>query len=409
MNLRIIHIVIAALISGMLLVSTFGQTREAFLTTATRIENELLKHPKSKEREDLRREVVEFKSALERNISLKKPSLTSGEIEINNGKLRKFEDGLKAIAAKPAGGGVPANNANEIDVAREQRQQRKQHLEDRIKDLQTKLKNGSIPADAPVRDRVSNMLKTIETLDSQAELDRFEPEVKQLEGEIEAAEKSASWLPDPWTIFVYGVPSLIVMGLALVGGYLWRKQSRKAKNEVSSELSNLRRKQADLSQKLDAYMKVSTDLSQQLANHKSEIAKLKQAVSAQSSAAPFAPPPPPIDTYQREQPRFPVSVEDYLSKYGPGSIAVKYDYKEGMLVQDGANEGGLLVVQDDGRSLLVPSFGFFQTKSDYTNYFERYYSCERPMGGNVWIKQPASVFQTDGGWKLEAQGELEVR
>ena len=123
----------------------------------------------------------------------------------------------------------------------------------------------------------------------------------------------------------------------------------------------------------------------------------------------FAPPPPPVDVYQPPPPRFPVSVEDYLAKQGAGAVAVKYDYKEGMLVQDSGNEGGLLVVQDGGRSFLVPSFGFFQTKSDFTTYFERYYACDRPMGGNVWIKQPASVRSADGGWRLESQGELEVR
>jgi hypothetical protein len=83
-----------------------------------------------------------------------------------------------------------------------------------------------------------------------------------------------------------------------------------------------------------------------------------------------------------------------------------------MLVQDAEQEGGLLVVRDDasdGLLYLVPSFGFFQTKSDYTNYFERYYACTRPAGGNVWIRQPATVNPVNGGWQLANQGELEIR
>jgi hypothetical protein len=58
---------------------------------------------------------------------------------------------------------------------------------------------------------------------------------------------------------------------------------------------------------------------------------------------------------------------------------------------------------------LVPSLTFFSTKAEYTTYFERYFSCAKPMGGTVWIRQPATVSRTDGGWQLASMGELEVR
>ncbi len=84
-----------------------------------------------------------------------------------------------------------------------------------------------------------------------------------------------------------------------------------------------------------------------------------------------------------------------------------------MLVEDGDNEGNLLVVRDDSTPVnslyLVPSLGFFHTKSDYTSYFENYYACARPTGGSVWIRQPATVNRVNGGWQLAQPGELEVR
>lgn len=218
--------------------------------------------------------------------------------------------------------------------------------------------------------------------------------------------KSFDW----WEWALIGLAGLLVIGGIGAAGFFLRRGKQRERADIDLNFNKLARKQAEFSQKIEALNKVSTDLSQQVAQQKAEISRLKQtSISAASSYA--AAPPPSMSSYQppREEPQFPVEVESYLEKVGRAATPVKYDYKEGMLVPDATQEGGLIIVQADGLLYLVPSFGFFQTKSDYTNYYERYYACARPMGGSVWIRQPATVNQVGGGWQLAQQGELEVR
>jgi hypothetical protein len=225
-----------------------------------------------------------------------------------------------------------------------------------------------------------------------------------------------SLLPDwlKWTLI--GLAGLLVLGGITAGGFFLRKSIQREREETTKGFGDLRKRHGELSKEVKDLTEVTKNLSQQLAQSKVEIARIKDAsqnVSSYAAASAAVATTPTINSYQtsKEESLFPISVDDFLAKSKSGAIPVKYDYKERMLVQDDAREGGLLIVRDAGDRLLylVPSFGFFQTKSDYTNYFERYYGCARPSGGSVWIRQPATVAQTSGGWKLANQGELEVR
>ncbi len=227
---------------------------------------------------------------------------------------------------------------------------------------------------------------------------------KEMPTELEA--ESWIWFILKWVAFI------LAAGL-VVGGIIWailflRRARERERNEIRAGFSDLKNRNNGFNQKLEELGKIITNLSQQVAQQKSEIGKLRQGLSDSPSPS-YAPPPPPVASVPKEPPRFPAAVDDYIGKVGAGGTAVKYDYKEGMLVADSGNEGGLLIVQDEGRSYLIPSFGFFQTKSDYTNYFERFFSCARPMGGSVWIRQPATVNQVAGGWQMDVPGELEIR
>jgi hypothetical protein len=51
----------------------------------------------------------------------------------------------------------------------------------------------------------------------------------------------------------------------------------------------------------------------------------------------------------------------------------------------------------------------FQTKQEFHSYYERYYECQRPSAGDVWIIDPAVVSTVPGGWELREKGVLEVR
>lgn len=129
--------------------------------------------------------------------------------------------------------------------------------------------------------------------------------------------------------------------------------------------------------------------------------------------------PPPSGSYQgavaeiKEQPAFPVSAVEYLNREGRNATRVKSDSLNGILVKDTDGAGEMVVVEDYSSSFsqlyAVPTAGSFRTKSDFHVYYEKYYECHRPAGGEVWINRPATVNRVDGGWELRDKGELEVR
>ncbi len=214
-----------------------------------------------------------------------------------------------------------------------------------------------------------------------------------------------------WT-FIAKLVLSVIASLLVIGGLSWliyvlyqNKQRERA--EIRGAFSDLKTKDNSLNQKIEALTKLTGEMNQQIVQQRSDIQRLQKNL-ADSSGSSFAP-PPPVPSQPKEPPRFPIGVTDYLAKFGQNSTPVKFDYKEGILVSDPTNEGCLMIVNDGGSVYVVPSYGFFQTKSDYTNYFEKYYSCARPMGGNAWIVQPASVNQVAGGWQLASMGELEIR
>jgi hypothetical protein len=213
---------------------------------------------------------------------------------------------------------------------------------------------------------------------------------------------SSSWLE--WII--YGLVGLVILGGIGTLGYFWWKSRQHEEFAQLGKFEGLKAGHRDLSRKIGEIEKVVTNLSQQAAQQKSEISLLKQnlanrAVNASAPAA-FSPP------VQREQPRFPVSVEDYVARSGQNQ-PVRFDYKESMLVPDAEGTGGMLLVRDDGQLFLVPSFKFFQTGNDYSTYLSEYFDCARPVAGTVWIRQPATVTAQDGGWQIAQKGDIEVR
>jgi hypothetical protein len=110
---------------------------------------------------------------------------------------------------------------------------------------------------------------------------------------------------------------------------------------------------------------------------------------------------------------FPAAADEYLSKVRQSAMIVKPDFQNGILVQDPDGKGELVLVEDrstpGGLLYVVPKVGYFQTKQDFFNYYEKYYECYRPSSGEVWINVPAVVDKVTGGWELRDKGELEIR
>lgn len=291
----------------------------------------------------------------------------------------------------------------------------KKPIQDRIKNLKTKVSN--LVKDSQKKAKATEILNDIDKI--ALDLSKADPTdaalLKGIDDEVNAlsiryeqlAREEGSQSFTFWEWLIFGVVGLIVLGGIGVGIYFLWKYKEQKKAELQSSFNGLKARDRELGTKLDGFQKVVTDLSQQVAQQKAEILKLKQGLANQPpGSSSFS--PQPLDV-PREQPRFPVAVDDYLARVGQGRRSVKYDYKERLLVLDPTDEGNLLLVQDEGRLYVVPSFTTFSTKSDYTTYLERYYNCVKPMAGTIWIRQPAAVTESDSGWQLAAMGDLEVR
>lgn len=297
-----------------------------------------------------------------------------------------------------------------------------QSANDAKTDLQNKVKNleesvNSLDKEGPQKADIIKLLGEIHSLKSQIDKADLtaEGQVDTLNTRIngfsdryqkiaaDGASQSFSFLE--WII--YGFVGLLVLGGIATGIYFLLKKREEEKIAIRNTFAQLKARDSELSNKVEDFKKVITDLSQQVAQQKSDISRLKQVIANQTAAEISSFSPPQIETL-REQPRFPVAVEDYLGRVevtGP----VKFDYKEGMLVSDTENSGGMILVKDEGQTYLIPGFKFFQTKNDYTNYLERYFDCARPMAGTVWIRQPATVTKSGSGWQVVTRGDLEVR
>ncbi len=165
---------------------------------------------------------------------------------------------------------------------------------------------------------------------------------------------------------------------------------------------------------LDLNLSTAELLSKQLSEQRNEITTLKSqsqrrdsSPSEQTKTLPtFSP------SYSSPAPEFPVSVETYLAKNAGGAAFGKHDPLFGTL-KENTDDGAFYLIRDgvlsDDARYAVPRTKQFVTKDDFVYHYSNYYSCANPSGGEVWIKKPSTVRRTTDGWKLDAQGELEIR
>jgi hypothetical protein len=220
---------------------------------------------------------------------------------------------------------------------------------------------------------------------------------------------------------------LLVLGLLGYGILYLRNQSQQRLEHqlgkvASANAAATREAQKEILDKVSALSSAQNDTNTRLHDVHTEIRTLARLVretspsrgdgrsylSLASSRAQNDPPPP------KEEPEFPVSAVDYLDKMTRFANVVRPDFQNGILVNDPSGTGELVVIrdgrQDDTRMLfLVPRHAQFQTKQDFYTYYEKYYDCARPSGGDVWIIGPAMVEKVTGGWQLREKGLLEIR
>ena len=112
---------------------------------------------------------------------------------------------------------------------------------------------------------------------------------------------------------------------------------------------------------------------------------------------------------------FPISAESYLDQVRQIAMVVRPDFQKGILVGAPTGNGELVLIRNSSQSVerqtlfLLPRVTQFQTKQEFYTYYEKYYQCEKPSAGDVWIVEPATVSKVEGGWQLKKKGVLDIR
>lgn len=243
-------------------------------------------------------------------------------------------------------------------------------------------------------------------------------EVKELRTQVAGQAGILPWWASLGLMTLTPLLALGLFAFAFVSIRQTRRDVTDLNNRAHQALLSLRTKHEGLVKTLEGLSASDADLFARLAELSAEIGAVDGRVRG-LKAVPAAmtergdgdgrgmPPP------QAEPPAFPISAFAYLRKMQRHATVVKPDFQNGILVADSENKGELVLVQDTSIShdtlFVVPRAAQFQMKQDFYTYYERYYDCERPASGTVWIVDPAVVERVQGGWELREKGVLEVR
>ena len=259
-----------------------------------------------------------------------------------------------------------------------------------------------------------------------AKVAEAEKKVGEAQQQLEEARGGSSrWLPD-WLLYLLIALSALIL-LALVVYFILREVNR-TRAMITGHFGGVKRRQDELSNKLDtsaiALRKEFNErlgelkdqlriLSLNLKDDRREILDGVRRSGAAAAASAYPGYSDQISVPKENVHTFPAAADEYLSKVRQNARIVKPDFQNGILVQDPDGKGELVLVEDSitpgGLLYVVPKVGYFQTKQDFHNYYEKYYECYRPSSGEVWINVPAVVDRVPGGWELRDKGELEIK
>lgn len=212
------------------------------------------------------------------------------------------------------------------------------------------------------------------------------------------------------TIILIG---LIVFGVKLFFARIWSAVDSRLAAAVNATIDGFKRQQNDLSTKISQIESSYAELNSGLTDIQFEVKSIGRLIRDLPSDRPQR---RPDLSYEQvaisEAPVFPASVSDYLETKQRTGTVVRPDFQKGILVIDPESESELMLVREseaDGETIMVPRIGQFQTRQDFHTYFGKYYDCQNPTSGDVWILRPAVVSTVPGGWELRDKGVLEVR
>ena len=215
---------------------------------------------------------------------------------------------------------------------------------------------------------------------------------------------------------------LLASALTYLWSRAWKTVDLNMGQVIARHLATTREAQPDYAQKLSSLSSAQAEVSSNLAELTTEVRSLARLVresmaTRRSDRNPsygdgFSQQSHFIDT-PKEEPDFPVSAGDYLGKMTRFSNVVRPDFQNGILVNAPDGDGEFVLIRDSRDEtqpmFVVPRATQFHTKQDFYTYYQKYYDCDRPSAGDVWIIGPAVVEKVTGGWQLREKGMLEVR
>jgi hypothetical protein len=229
-----------------------------------------------------------------------------------------------------------------------------------------------------------------------------------------------------WALEVAGSVLALVL-LVFVAVYLWKRSWKRLEINVArivkAHAAADRDGQPDYTSKFSSLSTTQAEMNTKLAELDTEVRSLARFVRESLARRPDRSPSYVGSNHQsqvgdvslKDEPEFPVSAGDYLGKMNRFATVVRPDFQNGILVNDPDGTGELVLIRDSRQPddtqplFVVPSLTQFHTKQDFYTYYQKYYECVRPSGGDVWIIGPAVVEKVAGGWQLREKGMLEIR
>ena len=218
---------------------------------------------------------------------------------------------------------------------------------------------------------------------------------------------------------------LVVVLLVSAVNYLWNRSWKTLESKVGqlvkAHLTAAREAQPDFTPKLSSISSAQAEMSSKLTELNTEVRSLARLVreslvtrrSDGNSSYSGLNYQSHMEDTPKEEPEFPVSAFDYLGKMNRFANVVRPDFQNGILVNDPEGGGELVLIRDSRDEtqplFVVPRATQFHTKEDFYTYYQKYYDCDRPSSGDVWILGPAVVEKVAGGWQLREKGMLEIR
>jgi hypothetical protein len=223
---------------------------------------------------------------------------------------------------------------------------------------------------------------------------------------FEADAAKSKWEFFSLSTILYALVGFLILGAAIFIFYFIFDSIKRHRLITEQNFKAVKSKQTQMTTEVEALKQTVNTLSGQVTQQQQSISSLKRKLGEVDN---YVPPMPQNYASSLPKAEFPTSAEEYIAKSRSQATIATLDSFTGLLIEDSTKSSEFLLVKSGNIMYAIPSITRFSTKSDYLNFYQRFYRCDRPAGGEVWIKSPTKVQKTQSGWQVSEQGELEIR